>query len=346
MLNMIIDYIKKKLIKTQESELYIHIGPGKTGTSVIQNWCLNNQKYLKSEGVYYPKHTLDINGVSGGHQFLLFNKVEGKWQLDKTKLKKFEHKHKASKLPITLISSELFWLHIDELAELFPQAKFIFYIRSSLEFFESSYNQTVKRHNATKPISERLKTFTPIPYGIRALLSAIDKFGRHKFIIKLYDRQNFIDGNILFDFFDVFGLHELPNVIKKDINPSYSFEALEFKRWINTYKINKKSDNQLDKLLQRYPAGNSNFSLLSAIKFERFQKRVIEYLTGLLCKLDLPEKDVVTYLSNVKSLKQKPFIEQNFSDQEKEKVLLFIKYNDNELYKNLLHITRFHLDNK
>ena len=53
-------------------EIFIHVGPPKTGTSFIQQWCSRHREWLLIKGVYYPEHHLDNNLISSGNLLSLF----------------------------------------------------------------------------------------------------------------------------------------------------------------------------------------------------------------------------------------------------------------------------------
>ena len=58
----------------------LHVGPGKTGSSAIQKWLNEHSDTLLSEGVFYPEHSLDENGVSSGNALSIFE-YDSKGQL-------------------------------------------------------------------------------------------------------------------------------------------------------------------------------------------------------------------------------------------------------------------------
>ena len=58
--------------------VYIHVGPPKTGTSAVQKWLNSNQRFLKENGIYYPSHNVDSNGVSSGNVRSIYDVDESK----------------------------------------------------------------------------------------------------------------------------------------------------------------------------------------------------------------------------------------------------------------------------
>ena len=58
-------------------KVIIHLGPPKTGSSAIQNWLLQNRnELLAKEGIFYPSHTVDSNGISSGNVEAVFERSE------------------------------------------------------------------------------------------------------------------------------------------------------------------------------------------------------------------------------------------------------------------------------
>ena len=54
-----------------DTELILHVGAPKTGTSAVQRHFHAQADVLRRHGIHYPHHHLDANGVSGGHGDLL-----------------------------------------------------------------------------------------------------------------------------------------------------------------------------------------------------------------------------------------------------------------------------------
>jgi hypothetical protein len=50
-----------------DARLILHIGAPKTGSSAVQRYCCEHAADLRRQGLHYPEHPLDANGVSGGH---------------------------------------------------------------------------------------------------------------------------------------------------------------------------------------------------------------------------------------------------------------------------------------
>ena len=59
-------------------DVIIHIGAPKTGSSALQKFFIENQAILGELGFHYPNHSLDENGISGGHSDLALKLIDKK----------------------------------------------------------------------------------------------------------------------------------------------------------------------------------------------------------------------------------------------------------------------------
>jgi hypothetical protein len=240
-----------------KKEIYIHVGPPKTGTSAIQKWLNENQDFLLSSKILYPTHSLDLNGVSSGNVRAIYNIDENKQlNLNVKRLQTLLAKFKQGDNRILLLSSEFFFIRMKELKNHIPSAKFIAYLRHPIETKESNYNQSVKRHFQTEIININLTQ--KLPY-IDKLGKFVEEFGANSLCLRLYGKGHFKYGNIVSDLLSIFGITK--DLTLPTINNSYQFEALEFKRWLNQFGIYK-WQTKIDRALQAYTAGTSRYSLI------------------------------------------------------------------------------------
>ena len=251
--------------------ILIHIGPPKSGTSAIQYALHHNRGLLRSNGVEYPEHEIGSNGISSGNlTSILSLDVSGKWYVCENKVNELITSFEQSEANTLLLSSEYFFYLVKEIASKVPSAQFIAYIRCPLETFESSYNQSVKRHGRTTPatFSQNLHTTT-----LNILTEMIENVGRKRFLLRAYLPASDGEFNLVEDFLNASNLPLLTSV-KKVTNSSYTFEALEFKRWLNQFEL-LEFDASIDQALQAYENGRSTFSLLPESLSERYQKQAL-----------------------------------------------------------------------
>lgn len=261
-------------------EIFIHVGPPKTGTSFIQQWCSRHREWLLIKGVYYPEHHLDNNLISSGNLLSLFelkNDDDLTFSIKKLEvLKKEATELKAKKL---LFSSEYFFEHIDKLIEKIPEAKIVLYLRNELEVVESSHNQSVKRHFKTSLFQDINQ---PISTSLRKILRHFQSHRSDKFLLRFYAKEMFVGGNILSDLLDTIGLDTSWLTIRsKTVNSSYSHKALEFKRAVNFYK-KREFHNALDEYLQWISENTPKYSLLSKAGYNHAKNGYLEQIKEFL----------------------------------------------------------------
>ncbi|MEP1383356.1 MAG: hypothetical protein ABJK64_06135, partial [Paraglaciecola sp.] len=244
-------------MEVSNKEIYIHLGPAKTGTSAVQKWLSSNISFLNEQGVYYPPHSVDINGVSSGNVRLIYDlDADKQLCLNEDRLSKMLNDFYKSEYSTLLLSSEFFFKRMTELKTHIPDAKFIGYIRNPLEIRESSYNQSVKRHFQTEKINTgRTKR---LPY-MDSFVEFIKQFNVDDLHLRVYGEKYFKDGNIVSDLLSILGINTQASLPM--VNSSYQFEALEFKRWFNQFQLHE-FQAKVDRALQGYQEGTSDYSLI------------------------------------------------------------------------------------
>ncbi len=245
--------------------ILVHIGAPKTGSSAIQHICLNNRSLLREYGYYYPRHPIDVNGVSGGHgqlsSLLFSNKIDAakKW-IDKN------YEQAAKKNLRLIISAEGLYQNCGGLKKILSaeKAQIFGYFRNPIEAIVSNHNQGIKRSFYTDSLEETCKSILkdPVPkfFSGRLFDDWIAAFGRQNVSIIPFDSSVFARGDVEFDFFIRMGLseEEIAEFVKPHgkINTSYSPSAMKLKRILNHF-LDKKRDKEnsiIDELLQKYSA--------------------------------------------------------------------------------------------
>ncbi|NDV91686.1 hypothetical protein GTH32_10875 [Alteromonas sp. 345S023] len=299
--------------------ILIHIGPPKSGTSAIQKWLLNNVEELKGQGVFYPKHLIDPNGVSSGNLLSLFTRVKkGKLEFSETKKQELLRDFELSGCSTLLLSSEFFFLQHPILAEVFPTAKFIAYLRYPVEVIESSYNQGVKRHGEVKKLGVPAK---PKSFQLKTLERFIKSVGKERYILRPYHDACYVGGSLISDFCHVLGLpssvcHSETN--HERVNTSYSLDALEFKRWFNQFQLGELQP-VLDRFLQSYSANATGYSLIPAKTFNLYKEEYVSVLQNFCNNYDVHASDL--FVKECMAIQQKPFKRQDISDEDFERLL-------------------------
>jgi hypothetical protein len=309
-----------------KKQIFIHVGPPKTGTSAIQEWFNDNNKKLEKWGIFYPTHSQDSNGISSGNLFSLYSRnTFGEYFLDEEKLDLLINDFSLSKSRILFLSSEFFFLRMNELKEKIPSVKFIGYLRNPMEKRESQYNQGVKRHFITEVLAN--------DFGkkgiadIQTFQKYIDINSINDIILRFYGADFFHQKSIISDILNILEVeHSSP---AKKINPSYHFEALELKRWLNNFTLGDiKKD--IDTALQKYDQGKSNYSLIKPELFKLQASHDYELISVFLKKNKLIN-DV--FLEEILNNQQKIFQPQKLEIEEFKKVSNYL-LNDLGKYKS------------
>lgn len=239
-------------------ELFIHVGAGKTGTTALQEFINCNKDKLQSNGVSIANVGVVMAGSAITHHKLAdWGVHQG---LDFLSLWKEIADLKDDRI---LLSSEYFHSRISEkdgvdffgsIRDLFTDrnVKIIFYIRRQSEWIQSAYEQWVKANalsltieqfsrNYRKNLSDQIFRFAEV-------------FGKENIIVKPYDKNQFKNGNIFADFFDILGVNIDDSYVFPvgNVNPRLTSDALDFKRVFNSFCKDKKESRIVQHDLGRY----------------------------------------------------------------------------------------------
>jgi hypothetical protein len=311
-----------------QKNILIHIGPPKSGSSAIQKWLSNNQEVLKQSQIWYPSHSMDINGVSSGNYRVIFSSTEnGEFSLDEGLVSDLLTKFKQSDYQCLLLSSEFFFRHLQVIANAIPSCKFVAYIRSPLEFFESIYNQSVKRHNNTDLLRQPETLF---PHILKKLSESIDVVGETRFILRSYVSHTQSAGGIIQDFSSILGIENI-DLFDEDnaINSSYCHEALQLKKLLNRFDLDGLT-HDVDQALQDFSDGIKSYSYVPPETYERYRAQCLDSLIKFTKKYSVFESSEL--LNNSKISKQKPFLEQVLSFDQTKKIANHLMRSHGMLY--------------
>lgn len=226
-------------VVTKDTEVLVHIGMPKTGTSAIQKFCMENNDWLLSQGYYYPAHDMDKNGISGGHtkifHLLKKNDITGAKKAALSYLKKAKSKNK-----ILLLSNEGAHTFYEEYLEIFAEVKLsaIGFYRDPVDNLFSAYNQMVKRHYYTQGLLEYTRKSITANKPILAGSTIIgwSKAFKDRFTALPYNKSISGKNSALYQFLAHLGLDEQQinqKIVAKKINAGYRTSHLELKRLIN-----------------------------------------------------------------------------------------------------------------
>ena len=248
-----------------KKKILLHIGPPKTGSSAIQKCFLDNRELLLTDGIFYPTHCTDANGISSGHQeTILTQNEQGEFVIDRAKISTVIEQFNNSAAHTMVLSSEAFFRRAGNLVRILPNCEVVGFVRNPIDFIESQYNQSVKRHMNANKIE------LPSQPGIgqiKGLSQIIDETPQKKFHLHTYLRGE----DIIDKFANVIGLTVKLAKPRGQVNSSYTHEALQFKRMINTFSL-AKIDAELDRALQGFTDGCSSYTYIPKARHAQYQK--------------------------------------------------------------------------
>jgi len=247
----------------------IHIGPLKTGTTTIQNFCAHNRDTLRKQGIFYPvscsgpmrrhfdlfiavihsdvwKTGLVHSAVRKLESYALFGKTEFTEEDQEKLWRKFWHtiESNCSQEDIVLFSNENFSRFTEEEVEkckklmdpLFDDVSIVFYLRRQPEWLISRYYTMVNVDSMSLNFSDYLnqpELYSLLPY--HKLVERWSIFGKDNLKIHIFDKSEFYNNDLLSDFahtvgFDMAGLERV-----NDANISMDSASVEFQRLCNKY---------------------------------------------------------------------------------------------------------------
>ena len=187
---------------------------------------------------------------------------------------------------------------MDDIIQAVPDAEIICFLRNPVEFQLSIYNQSVKRHGNQKPFAPGKRLNLGQWESILKAANQLEARQLHCFAYKNHSEK----GNVITDVLGVLGLRDELSVSDNSVNVSYSFAALELKRWLNQFPISA-LQAELDAYLQAASAGAGRYRLLDDETLAAYKQQ----LANVTVKFQqlLPEQDwqlVNEALNNVAAL--------------------------------------------
>lgn len=310
-------------------KVIIHFGPPKTGSSAIQKCLMENQSVLTKNGIYYPNHNTDLNGVSSGNvECVCSLGKDGRFYVDQDKIDKLKNSFHASTYQVLVLSSEAFFRLLQPISAAFPGGLLVGYIRDPLEFKESIYNQSVKRHGNTKNIE------LPDSMGgfqLEILTKMLTTIGRQRFKLIAYSQGLNGNSDVVTDFL---GLLDVKDVYyrKEVINKSYSHEALQFKKTLNHFALDT-VESEIDFVLQSYKFGIKDYTYIPKKAFKSYKNDCEQALTSFSNQFEV--ENILTLLENLKTKQERVYLEQKLSEASLNHLILFVRDNYPELFLKL-----------
>ncbi|MCO5977541.1 sulfotransferase [Ideonella oryzae] len=220
------------------SDVVVHIGLNKTGTSSLQDFLALNTDALRAEGICYPRAGREGAAHHGLSAWLGSPEADADPTASPVAQALLAE---MQGLPRVWLSSEDFHAQglrgARNLARLLQghSVRIVLYLREHLAYLASWYQQNVQAsalscsfasfcHFTHKPLSEVADTWGQV-------------FGHGQLTLRLYDRRSLVGGDMLLDFAAQVGLGgDLGRFVRKpyENNPSISGNLLFIKRLLNT----------------------------------------------------------------------------------------------------------------
>lgn len=312
-------------------KIVLHGGPPKTGSSAIQAWLLENRSYLLEQGIYYPAHLVDKNQISSGSLLSVASPSEGKYRVDEKKIAELLQNFEKSNCTTLLLSSEFFYLLIDDLARILDKFKLILYLRDPVEQYQSGYNQRVKRTSEVLPLSPPLNLKFR---QLRRFREISENFANIELEIRPYADIFFPNGDVISDFLSALDL-PCREVKAKRVNSSYTFEAMEFKRSLNCLPLDT-VQAELDMTLQSCELGTKNYSLIEPTVYRKIRAQLLRDLSDL--NQSYRNKELDKFYLYMSSVEQKKYYPQALSAHQLLPIANYINAINPELYSEIRSI--------
>lgn len=246
-----------------QKRLILHIGLGKTGTSVLQQFLAANRDVLAGFGIAYP----DYGRVDNAHHLLsphVPHYMMERWEFKN--LQQWTARLGQTGYDQTLLSSEIMSsASRSELARYFEVVREVFsprvivYLRRQDLMIASIYNQQVKAGRQKRPVDAILERQVASHDYLQKLQPWEDILGRDALVVRAYEPAQLYRGDIRHDFLrNVFGIEIDERFVlpTQDPNPAFPAELLEFKRALNWIVKERVLHRRCNRALQRYAAMN------------------------------------------------------------------------------------------
>jgi hypothetical protein len=164
-----------------------------------------------------------------------------------------------------------------------------------------------------------------------------DHVDAQKIHLRPYDASLMSGGNIISDLLSVLGLEAA--VEDRNINPSFTFSALEFKRLMNHFEL-EGLEPALDQALQACKIGTPSYSLMDKGLFSELNKISCQQMEQFIVQHQ--QDDLLPLLACFKSTKQRQFKPQVADANDLNSIAAYLKEQENILYLQLQALVKLH----
>ncbi len=146
------------------AEFILHIGGPKTGSSAAQRAFCLHADLLRSQGILYPAHPLDQNGVSGGHGDIFVMLTNGQAEQARKTFEAYLDDARRNGCRL-LMSAEVAFAMADTIVPALPTDAFhvVSFVRHPMDALASHYNQGIKRNASRGTLEQIAKVVVSMP---------------------------------------------------------------------------------------------------------------------------------------------------------------------------------------
>jgi hypothetical protein len=228
-------------------QVFTHIGQHKTGSSALQEFFHLNRKTLLQQGLLYPRTgRVDIQGAPHTRHM----KLSLQPLVDPSLIPDLVREINESGAQRVVISGEGFCRasarpqlrhgveHLAKALERFD-ARIVVYLRPQEELVQSLYNWRIKFGVETRTFQDYLHAHlrdNPEYFHYDSLLEPFEAvFGPERIIVRIYDKNSFMEGSLFKDFFHAIGAEwrDGYKVPPPDVNGGVPPKTLEVMRRLN-----------------------------------------------------------------------------------------------------------------
>lgn len=296
--------------------LYLHIGLNKTGTSSIQKFFNNNHQVLESLGVLYPR-----TGLHDSAHYGFSKKLIGLPSAANVSLADGIQdviREAATKKQNVVISSEYLFLatyeQIFEIKQFLDKTgvdiRIVIYLRRHDYWVDSLFNQAVKTAPGNQVWDLDIREYFIYLLGAaefeirypKIIDKWADVFGQGNVLVRPFEKSQFYNGDLIWDFCRLIGL-ELPAELEKKgvstflVNESVPDDILKIIGAIRRLNIAlDEKDAISSRLLTARIAGQAKVSEKGDEKLVRLPQKLRKYIIN--CFQDDYEYIARTYLGS------------------------------------------------
>ena len=299
-------------------KLILHIGTEKTGSTSIQKFLLKNKMFLENQNILLPNSIINKIGNHRWGPVLAYeddfediftkrifkkNKTIRK-KLICEKLNQFKKEISNSTADICVLSSEHFSSQLRRVEEiyklnqilkkLFDEISIIVYIRNPIEAAISLLSTHIKCGGV--PNGLNIEFFANRINNLKIIENWESIFLRENLKIKLFNKEEFIDGNLIKDFCLASNIKLSSEFIfPGKVNESLSLDQMKYLNYLNQYfppfindRVNKERSNLTKFVLKNFKS-SSRF-LPTKKEYDLF-KRYFKFDNDIIRKKYFPERD-------------------------------------------------------